>query len=69
MKGNKLSSGVEAILFALGEPVPTEKLAQALDCTPEEVERACRALADTYQRGDRSKDKRNSGISSGAFYE
>lgn len=53
MNGNKLASGVEAILFALGEPVPTEKLAQALDCTPDEVEAACRTLADTYEWEER----------------
>ena len=53
MKGNKLSWGVEAILFALGEPVPTDKLAQALGCTLEAAEAACRALADMYQQEGR----------------
>lgn len=53
MKGNKLSWGVEAILFALGEPVLTDKLAQALGCTLEAAEAACRALADMYQQEGR----------------
>ena len=42
---------VEAILFALGEPVPTARLAQALDA--EEVLAACQALAAFYETQDR----------------
>ena len=40
---------VEAILFALGEPVPTARLAQALDAEEDQVLAACQALAAFYE--------------------
>ena len=39
----------EAILFALGEPVTTARLAQALDAPEEEILDACQALAAFYE--------------------
>ena len=44
---------VEAILFALGEPVPTARLAQALDVEEDQVLAACQALAAFYETQDR----------------
>ena len=40
---------VEAILFALGEPVPTARLAQALDAEEDQVFAACQDLAAFYE--------------------
>jgi len=43
---------IEAILFALGEPVTTERLCHALDTDWDTVETACRALAADYEARD-----------------
>lgn len=40
---------VEAILFALGEPVTTVRLARALDAPEEDILDACQALAAFYE--------------------
>ena len=45
-------SAVEAILFALGVPVETGRLCQALEADRETVEAACRALAEEYEERD-----------------
>ena len=42
-------SALEAILFALGEPVEGARLAQALGCPLPQVEEACQALARDYE--------------------
>ena len=52
MEQNKLQSAVEAILFALGVPVETNRLCQALETDRETVEAACRALAESYEARD-----------------
>lgn len=44
---------IEAILFALGEPVTTARLAQALDEPEEAIDTACRALGAFYEAQDR----------------
>lgn len=49
MKLNNLESAIEAILFALGEPVEEQRLAQALGCFPHQVAQACRSLAQDYE--------------------
>ena len=49
MEQNKLQSAVEAILFALGVPVETGRLCQALETDRESVEAACRSLAESYE--------------------
>jgi segregation and condensation protein B len=41
---------VESVLFVAEEPVSTHRLAQALESTPERVERALEALAAHYER-------------------
>lgn len=43
------NSALEAILFALGEPVDGERLAQVLGGTAQEVEAACQTLAQDYE--------------------
>lgn len=51
---NTLQATLEAILFAAGDAVSIQRLAQSCGATPEETEEALRALADEYdfaQRG------------------
>ena len=52
MEPNELERIIEAILFAAGEPVPTERLAFAAKCGEQEVREAADALADrlAYER-------------------
>jgi segregation and condensation protein B len=45
---------VEAMIFALDEPVSARKLAAASDIAVEEVEQAIASLNETYQQGKRS---------------
>lgn len=52
MDHTELQHAVEAILFALGEPVETHRLCQALEADRAEVESACRALAADYEARD-----------------
>ena len=47
-----LQLAIEAILFALGEPVETDRLCQALEADRAAVEAACRALAADYVARD-----------------
>ena len=49
LEQNQLKSAVEAILFALGEPVAQERLCEALNVSPYLVEEACMALAREYE--------------------
>lgn len=53
MEINEISSAVEAILFAAGEPVPAERIAQVLGVGREEVMRAADALAEEYEKNIR----------------
>lgn len=46
MEQNDLQRAVMAILFAAGECVSTDRIAQALDVSPEEADEACRYLMD-----------------------
>ena len=50
MEEYEIRSGIEAILFALGEPVATERLAAALIRSPEEIDQLCQALAAEYEQ-------------------
>ncbi|MGM9578082.1 MAG: SMC-Scp complex subunit ScpB [Evtepia sp.] len=49
MKQDDLARGIEAILFALGEPVPSDKLGQALEAETSQVRAACEALVQDYE--------------------
>lgn len=49
MDETNLQHAIEALLFALGEPVETSRLCQALETGRDETERACRALAASYE--------------------
>lgn len=49
MEQNQLKSGIEAILFALGEPVGQDRLAEALNAFPHQIEEACLELARDYE--------------------
>lgn len=53
MNGKKRTAAIEAILFAMGEPVPVDKLALVLDCTIEEITADCEVLAADYEAGER----------------
>ena len=46
MQQAELERVIEAILFAAGEPVETERLSKSLECDPDEIEAAARALMD-----------------------
>lgn len=46
MELNELKYIIEAILFAAGEPVPTERICAACECDSDEVDRAAQALMD-----------------------
>jgi len=48
METSELQRGIEAILFAAGEPVETNRLAMALEADPKEVAAAAAALADDW---------------------
>lgn len=52
MEQSELKRALEAILFAAGEPVETERLSKALECDPDEIDRAARELIDelSYDR-------------------
>lgn len=55
MNKEKMKSAVEAIIFACGTPVETERIAQALELYVPEVSAICEELKSDYE-------KRNSGI-------
>lgn len=46
MEQNELKHIIEAILFAAGEPVPTERICAACECDCDEVDAAAQALMD-----------------------
>lgn len=46
-------AAVEAMLFAHGEPVEAQRLAQVLEIEPEDAERVLLALSDDYAAADR----------------
>lgn len=46
MERTDLERVIEAILFAAGEPVETDRIALAAECDPDEVEAAAKALMD-----------------------
>ncbi|MBQ7871323.1 MAG: SMC-Scp complex subunit ScpB [Oscillospiraceae bacterium] len=48
MERNELKRIVEAILFAAGEPVETERIAAAAQCDPDEVTAAAKELMDEF---------------------
>ena len=49
MERSELQRSIEAILFAAGEPVSIERIANATLSAPADVESCARALADEYQ--------------------
>lgn len=49
MKQDDLARGIEAILFALGQPVSSDKLGQALEAETSQIRSACAALAQDYE--------------------
>ena len=48
MEVKELECAIEGILFAAGEPVPTERLCQTLEQDRDTVEAVCHRLADEY---------------------
>lgn len=53
MEEARLAAGIEAILFALGGPVQTRRLAQALACSEEEVDQTCQTLSAAWEAQER----------------
>lgn len=53
MEINEISSAVEAILFAAGEPVPVQRIAQVLGVDEEKVLSAAAELAAEYEKNIR----------------
>ena len=49
LERTELESAVEAILFALGTPVPAERLAAAAGAFPHQIDEACARLAAGYE--------------------
>ena len=47
MEAKELERVIEAILFAAGEPVETERIALAVQCDPDEVDAAAKRLMDS----------------------
>ena len=48
MELRELEAAIEGILFAAGDPVPTERLCLVLDQDKETVDNVCQSLADQY---------------------
>lgn len=48
MEQTELERVIEAILFAAGEPVETDRIALATETDPDEIERAAKSLMDRY---------------------
>ena len=46
MEQAELERIIEAILFAAGEPVETQRLAMAAECDADEIDRAAQSLMD-----------------------
>ncbi len=46
MERTELERVIEAILFAAGEPVETDRIALAAECDPDEIEAAAKSLMD-----------------------
>ncbi|MCQ2418876.1 MAG: SMC-Scp complex subunit ScpB [Clostridia bacterium] len=46
MEQNELKYIIEAVLFAAGEPVPTERICAACECDADEVDKAAQMLMD-----------------------
>ena len=50
MDERKLTRGIEAILFASGDPIGIERMALVLDSDPDTIERLARGLSEEYER-------------------
>ena len=49
MERSELQRAIEAILFAAGEPVSVERMANAIGCSKADADDCARALADEYK--------------------
>lgn len=49
MEFNKLMANIEAILFASGEAVPTDRICEAVEADYSTVEKVIRTINDTYE--------------------
>ena len=54
MQEEKLKPTLEAILFACGTPVETERIAQALEISTEQAAELCEALKEEYSQRNRN---------------
>ena len=53
MNNNELVRAFEAVLFASGEPMSIERLAQTFEITPEKVVKTADMLTDEYKTNNR----------------
>lgn len=47
---NELINGIEAVLFANGEPVSIQRLCQTFDVEPDTIQSAVKALSEKYEK-------------------
>jgi segregation and condensation protein B len=52
MNSKELIRGIEAVLFASGEPMSIERIAQTFDITPEKAVKSVEALNEEYKKCD-----------------
>ena len=52
MNKNQLSAEIEAIIFAAGSPVPTERIAEALEINEKDINAAIDDLVSKYSDDD-----------------
>ena len=52
MEHSNIQAAVEAVLFASGEPVESEKLCEAVGIAKDQLEEALGSLADKYSKAE-----------------
>ena len=52
MEHSNIQAAVEAVLFASGEPVESEKLCEAVGIVKDQLEEALDSLADKYSKAE-----------------
>ena len=52
MEHSNIQAAVEAVLFASGEPVESEKLCEAVGIVKDQLEEALGSLADKYSKAE-----------------
>jgi chromosome segregation and condensation protein ScpB len=53
LEKGKIKAAVEAVIFACGTPVETQRIAQALDISTDEAAKICEQLMSEYANAER----------------